>query len=53
MSIKSYIHGSKVKEFPTIEHERHSGKSMVPPIKTVLQLLKILMEVFRLKNVKQ
>jgi len=53
MSIKSYIHGSKVKEFPTIEHERHSGKSMVPPVKTVLQLLKILVEVLRLKNAKR
>jgi hypothetical protein len=46
MSIKSYLHNARVIEFSTIEHERSSGKSMVPPIRTVLQLIKILFMVY-------
>jgi hypothetical protein len=52
MSIKSYIYDSKVIEIPTIEHERLSGISMVPPVRTVIQLLRILFQVFIMKMSK-
>jgi len=42
MSIKSYILGANVIEIPTTEFSRQSGKSMVPPVRTVSQLLLIL-----------
>ena len=48
ISIKAYKHHLKVKEFPTIEMPRLYGKSGVPPAKTVLQLLVMLLrESFR------
>jgi hypothetical protein len=50
MSIKSYIYKSRVAEFPTHEHKRESGKSMVPPFKTVFQLFNILYKSIRLKS---
>lgn len=49
MSLKAYLTKSRYIEIPTIEGQRIAGKSKVPPFKTILQLVKILIQVFFLR----
>ena len=49
MSLKAYLTKSKYKEIPTFEGQRIAGKSKVPPFKTILQLVKILIQVYFLR----